>query len=484
MSDIAFLAATELARMVRNREISCVELLQHYLDRADRFNGELNAIVVDIREQALVDARRADEAVACGAELGPLHGVPMTVKEAYNVAGTPTTWGNPNWLGNVPDTDAVVIRKLKQAGVIIFGKTNVPLMLGDFQSYNDIYGTSNNPYDLSRTPGGSSGGAAAALAAGLTGIESGSDIGGSIRNPAHYCGVFGHKPTHDLIWMRGYCPPGVHYARPDISVVGPMARSAGDLAVSLKVMASPDDIKARGFQWHLPDLGGRKLGDLKVAVWKDSDLCPVSNEVSTRVEAVADAFRAAGAVVDENARPDIDVSRSSETFALLLNATLSSRLPEEIYGSLQAGAALLDPGDQRPEAKNLRAQVATFRQWSQANEFRHQMRWQWHAFFEDFDILIAPIMPTAAFLHDHRDFSERSIRVDEIEMPYFDQVFWAGLTGVSYLPSTAIPTGLNTEGLPVGVQIVGPEYGDLITIGVAQLLEDAGFCFEPPEEFI
>ena len=208
MSELAFLSATQLAAKIQNKEISAVELLNHYLGRVDQYNGDLNAIVVDIREKALKDAEAVDTKMARGESCGPLHGVPMTVKESYNVAGTPTTWGNPAWADNVPNEDAESVKKLKQAGVTLFGKTNVPLSLADFQSYNEIYGTTNNPYDHERIPGGSSGGSAAALAAGLTGLETGSDIGGSIRNPAHFCGVFGHKPTHNLLWMRGHAPPG------------------------------------------------------------------------------------------------------------------------------------------------------------------------------------------------------------------------------------------------------------------------------------
>jgi amidase len=195
MPEVAFLPATELAARIRARTNSSVELLQHYLARNDRNNPTLNAIVVVIRDRALEDARAADAALARGDAHGPLHGVPMTFKEWYDVAGTPTTWGFPAWRGNVAAEDAVAVQKMKAAGVVVFGKTNVPLMLADFQSYNDIYGTTLNPYDHSRTPGGSSGGSAAALAAGLTGLDAGSDIGGSIRNPAHFCGVFGHKPT-------------------------------------------------------------------------------------------------------------------------------------------------------------------------------------------------------------------------------------------------------------------------------------------------
>ena len=225
MSNPTFLSATALAQQIRNGETTSVALLEHYLERVDRYNPELNAIVVDMREEALVAAKAADAAVARGDALGPLHGVPMTAKESYGVAGTPTTFGNPAWADNVVDRDSVPVQRLKDAGVVLFGKTNVPLALADFQSYNDVYGTTNNPYDHSRGPGGSSGGSAAALAAGLTGFEIGSDIGGSIRNPAHFCGVFGHKPTWNLLWMYGHSGPGDIRSMPDLSVIGPQSRA-------------------------------------------------------------------------------------------------------------------------------------------------------------------------------------------------------------------------------------------------------------------
>lgn len=483
MSEFAFLSATDLASKIKNREISCEELLAYYLDRVDRYNDDLNAIVVDVREQALSEARAADAALVNGDALGPLHGVPMTIKESYNLAGTPTTWGSPDWQDNVPTEDAVPVKKMKEAGVIVFGKTNVPLMLADFQSYNDVYGTTNNPYNHERIPGGSSGGSAAALAAGLTGIETGSDIGGSIRNPAHFCGVFGHKPTHNLLWMRGHAPPGDVRAAPDISVIGPLARSATDLETALKTMAGPDEIMARGYQLNLPDLGVRKLGDLNVAVWKDDDMCPVSTEVRKRVEAVAEACRSAGASINEEARPKFASEHTHETYQNLLQATMSARMPDTDYDSLKKYVDTLDPDDDSDSARVLRAQVSSFKEWGRNNELRQHLRWHWHEFFKDFDVLITPIMPIAAFPHDHREFKERTIMVNNEERPYFEQVFWAGLTGVSFLPSTVIPTGLNDEGLPIGVQIVGPEYSDLITIGVAKELEARGFAFTPPPAY-
>ena len=484
MSDLVFLSATELAQRIGAREISSEEVLKAYLERVDQHNDALNAIVVDVREEALAQARAADEATARGESWGPLHGVPMTIKESYNLAGTPTTWGNPDWKSNVAAEDAVPVKKLKDAGAVVFGKTNVPLALADFQSYNDVYGTTNNPYDHGRTPGGSSGGSAAALAAGLTGLETGSDIGGSIRNPAHFCGVFGHKPTWSLLWMRGHSGPGDIRAMPDISVIGPLARSAQDLETAVRTMAGPDHIMARGYRLELPELAGRGLDALRVAVWEDDELCPVSAEVRGRIDMVAQMFADAGAAVDRDARPAFTTTHSHETYQTLLQATMASRMPEADYETLLTRVAELDPNDDSNAARVLRAQVARFRDWAGANEARHKLRWQWHEFFQDFDVLLAPIMPTAAFPHDHRPFGERTVDIDGQSRPYFDQVFWAGLTGVAYLPSTVIPTGLNDAGLPIGLQIVGPEYSDLITIGVARMLEAAGCQFVPPERYL
>ena len=333
--DIGFLSAVELAKKIREKEISCVELLQHYLSRVDKYNESINAIVVDLREQALEEAKRLDNMVASGERLGPLHGVPMTVKESYNVSGTPTTFGNPALKDNVTKTDAESIKKLKQVGANIFGKTNVPLGLADFQSYNDIYGTTNNPYDLERIPGGSSGGSAAALSAGLTGLETGSDIGGSIRNPAHFCGVFGHKPTYDLLWGKGHSPIEDNRAFSDISVIGPLGRSAIDLDASIRVGAGPDSIRARGYKLDLPEWKGRSISELKVAVWKNDSLAPVTRETESRVEQVAEALSSEGAKVDEAARPGFDPDYSHEIYGRLLHSTMAARMPDGDYESLK-----------------------------------------------------------------------------------------------------------------------------------------------------
>ena len=472
-----FASATALAASIQRREVGCTELLELYFERADRHNAALNAIVVQVREEAMARAKAADEALAQGESWGPLHGVPMTIKESYDLTGTPTTWGAPHLKDNIAASDALAVQRLKGAGAVIFGKTNVPLMLSDFQSYNEVYGTTNNPWDVGRTPGGSSGGSAAALAAGLTGLETGSDIGGSIRNPAHFCGVFGHKPTWNLLPPRGHAMPGI-LTPSDISVIGPLGRSAEDVETAMRVMAGPDEIAGRGLKLELPPLG-RSAAELKVAIWRDDEMAQVDDSVSARVDAVAETLQGLGAEVDFDARPTDDASHAHTVYQCLLQATMSARLPEDRFRDIEARVRQLDPNDASLPTMIQRSQVASFRDWSAHNEQRTHLRWRWHEFFDRFDVLVAPIMATSAFPHDQGPFGERTVLVNGEEHAYFDQVFWAGIASVAYLPATVVPTGPDDAGLPIGVQIIGPEYGDLTTLGVARLLEKEGFAFQP-----
>ena len=480
MGDIAFSSATALARKIKRKEIGSAELLALYFERVDRFNPALNAIVVQCRDEAMQCARKADAALAKGEDPGPLHGVPMTVKESYDVAGTPTTWGAPHLKDNIASRDALAIARLKAAGAVVFGKTNVPLMLADFQSYNDIYGTTNNPWHLERTPGGSSGGSAAALASGLTGLETGSDIGGSIRNPAHFCGVFGHKPTWNMLPPRGHAMPGI-LTPSDISVIGPLARSAADLQTAVRIMAGPDEIASRGMKLDLPVLA-KAPGELNVAVWRDDAMATVDAAVAKRVDDVAQALVDAGASVDFDARP-VESEHAHTVYQCLLQATMSARLPEERYQAILRQVEALPADDASLAAAIQRSQVARFREWTANSEQRTHLRWQWHDFFQRFDVLLAPVMATSAFAHDHRPFGERTVTVNGRQEPYFNQVFWAGLASIAYLPATVVPTGQDDEGLPIGVQIIGPEYGDLTTIGVARLLEESGKAFVAPADY-
>lgn len=481
MSELAFESASSLARRLRKKELSCVELLEYYFARVDQHNEGLNAIIWQIRDEAMADAKRADAAIAAGDTLGPLHGVPMTIKESYDIAGTPTTWGVPALKDNIASHDALSVERMRKAGVVFFGKTNVPLNLSDFQSYNDIYGTTNNPYDVTRVPGGSSGGSAASLAAGMTGIESGSDIGGSIRNPAHFCGVFGHKPTWNLLPPRGHAMPGI-LSPSDLSVIGPLGRSAEDVEIATRAMAGPNEIESYGLKLELPEFT-KSISDLKVAVWRDDDMAPVDSSVSARVDMTAEALRSAGAQIDFDARPDFTSTHTHFTYQSLLSATMACRVPEEQFQRNIEAASSLDAADESLDAVIRRSQVARFREWVQANEQRTHIRWAWFKFFEDYDIVLMPIMATSAFPHAQGPFHERSVMVNGEPQSYFLQVFWAGLVTNAYLPSTIVPTGLDTHGLPIGIQVVGPEYGDLTTLGVARFLEQQGFQFQPPSGY-
>ena len=475
--DPALKSAKSLAADLRKRRIGCLELLDHFIARVERFNPDLNAIVVFDFERARERAREADAALARDEVWGPIHGLPMTVKDSYDVAGLPTTWGVPELRDNVPATNAVAVERLLAAGAVIFGKTNIPYNLADFQSYNDIYGTTNNPWDLALVPGGSSGGAAAALAAGLTGLEAGSDIGGSIRNPAHYCGVYGHKATWGVLPLRGHAKPGV-LAPTDISVIGPLARDAGDLALALDVMAGPDRIEANGWKLELPKPEGRGPSDWRIAVWADDPFCPVDRAVRDAVLRAADALRDAGAHVDYEARPAFDPAEAEEVYTGLLQSALSARHgDEEFRKNLERVARLGD--EDTPRARRLRAGAMHHRDWILTHERRTRLRWAWREFFDGFDALLCPIACIPAFPHDQqRDMDARRITVNGEVREYWEQLFWAGLTGVAFLPATVAPAA--SEGLPIGVQIVGPEGGDHATIEIARQLGDLLGGFRPP----
>jgi len=480
MLDTPFRSATQLAAEIRKKKIGCLELLDLYLARVAKYDGALNAIVVRDFERARARARAADRALAKRQVWGPLHGVPMTIKESYDVAGLPTTWGVPAYKGNLATTNAVAVDRLLGAGVVLFGKTNVPLYLADWQSFNAIYGTTNNPWDVTRAPGGSSGGSAAALAAGLTGLEAGSDIGSSIRNPAHFCGVYGHKPTWGIVPRTGQALPW-QKAPVDIDVVGPLARSAADLDLALSVMAGPEAIEAAGWQLRLQTPKQKRLRDFKVALLLDTPEIAVDREVQDRLLALADFLRTQKVKVADRARPAIDTAEAWAVYTRLLRAATSDRQKDADFAKNQAAASALKPEDQSYYARATRAAVLSHRDWLAANEARHRMRLAWAEFFTSYDLLLCPVASTAAFKHDQQgERYDRTLVVNGQKVPVTDHLFWAGYTGASYLPSTAAPCGFTPSGLPVGVQIVGPQYGDLTCLGFARLLEREFQAFVPP----
>ena len=483
MLDVPFRSARRLAADIRQKRIGCLELLELYRARVEKYDGALNAIVVRDVEAARRRARAADRALARGQVWGPLHGVPITVKESYDVAGLPTTWGVPALRDNIATRNAVVVDRLLAAGAVLFGKTNVPLYLADWQTFNDIYGTTNNPWDLSRAPGGSSGGSAAALAAGLTALEAGSDIGSSIRNPAHFCGVFGHKPTWGIVPRHGQALPG-QLAPVDIDVVGPLARSAGDLSLALSLMAGPDAIDALGWQLRLRRPRQRRLRDYRVALVVDAHESPVDREVQDRLQALADFLGRQKAKVDDRARPAFDTGEAFRIYIRLLRAATSARQSDAEFEKNLATSRTLPPDDESYYARALRAGVLHHRDWLAANEARHRMRLAWAEFFSKYDLLLCPVAPTPALPHDQQgERHERTFVINGARRPVTDHLFWAGYSGASYLPSTAAPCGFTPAGLPVGVQIVGPQYGDLTCLGFATLLEREFQAFVPPSGY-
>jgi amidase len=481
MDERAFASASRLADEIRERRIGCLELLDFTLARAERYNPALNAIIAWQVERARERARAADDALARGEVWGPLHGVPMTVKESFNLAGLPTTWGNPLWRDNIAADNAVVVDRLLAAGAVIYGKTNVPLMLMDSQSYNEVYGTTNNPWDLTRGPGGSSGGEAATLAAGLSALGAGSDIASSLRNPAHYCGVYGHKPSWGLIPMRGHSAAGA-LTPTDISVVGPMARYAEDLALAMQVLAGPDVLQQSAWRVELPPPRHRRLGAFRVAVWTDSPLCEIDASVGERFAAATAALARAGAAVDETARLPCADAEHHRLFMLLLRAATAARLSDEDFAAQQRIAATVTPDDMSFRATMARGAAIDHRGWGKVNEARTRLRYAWRDFFRRFDVLLTPVAATAAFPHDHApDRDRRTVPVNGTPKPYSDMIFWAGPASLCYLPATAAPLGLTASGLPVGLQIIGAEGEDLTTIEFARLLaaEIGGFVAPP-----
>jgi len=479
--DLAYYTATKLVRMIRARKIGCVELLDHYIARMRRYNPKLNAIIATRLPAARRAATKADAALSRrGARLGRLHGLPMTIKESFDIAGMPTTWGLTELRSHRATSNAVVVQRLLDAGANLFGKTNVPVHLADWQTFNPVYGTTGNPWDLARTPGGSSGGSAAALAAGLSALEYGSDIGASIRNPAHYCGVYGHKATFRIVTPRGQTTYG-KVSESDISVVGPLARSADDLALALAVTAGPDIIDAAGWRLRLPAPRKTRLRDFRVAVMLSHQTADVDESVQQLIREVARFIAKRGAKVSSRARPDVDPEQAHRVYVQLLRYATSGRQPESQYKRFMARRPRLRANDFGYEAQFVRGTTLAPREWSALNEQRHRMRMAWAKFFEDWDVLLCPAATTAAFPHMQAgERWERMIRVNGKPQPSTTQMFWAGFSGMVYLPSTVAPIGLTREGLPVGVQIVGPQYGDYTTIRFAQLLEREYYRFQPP----
>ena len=477
--DLMLKSAGELSRLVQSREVSSRELLEEAIGRYEAFNPKVNAVTGHRIENAQIQANEADEATARGESRGPFHGLPVTIKEAYDWVGTPSTWGNPEWADNFPDSNSPSVDRLIGAGAIIWAKTNVPFMLGDWQSFNEIYGCTNNPWDLNRTPGGSSGGSAVSLATGMSALEIGSDIGASIRNPAHYCGVFGHKPTMGLIPQTGHAAPGVETVV-DIAVMGPLARSANDLDQALSVLAGPDGFDANGYRTELPEANKKSLTDYKVGVLLDSPACATSTALIDHLQHTVDDLSGLGVDVDQ-AAPQIDQNEFFENYLLLLRAANGVSIGDEAFNRALPGHEGWERGERSYRNLVDHAAHMTPREWYALHQQRELYRRDWAAFFEDFDLLLCPAAASTAFVHDHEgERPDRTIEVNGRQEPVVDQLFWAGWSCSVYLPSTVAPVGL-IDGLPVGLQIVAPHLHDRRSIHFASLLEaEIGGFVAPP----
>ncbi len=402
MIDLDTATASEALAALAQGSLGSAELLEAHLARVERDNGAVNAVVALDVDRARARAARADQARAAGRSWGPLHGLPMTIKDAFETEGLATTSGAPELADHVPDRDADAVTRLKAAGAIVFAKTNLPLYAGDMQTYNELFGRTNNPWDLARSPGGSSGGAAAALATGMTLLELGSDIGGSIRNPSHYCGTYGHKPTWGLVPQRGHIPgPPGSMAPADLNVVGPMGRSVPDLVLGLDVLGA-DAFGLRGAV--APPVPDRlaSIGDLRVGVWLEDPAVPTDRSVLDRLEATVAALAAAGATIVDDVRPTASLEEQHLVYLNLLLAAVSAGYPPDVLAFVDGLATGLAPDDVSREAAMMRGMTELHRDWHRANEARHRVAHQWAEVFERIDVMVTPVTPVAGHPPRHR----------------------------------------------------------------------------------
>jgi len=474
----------ELRTMLDSRQISAMELTDRAIERIEAQDTRINAIVVRDFDRARAAARAADAALARG-ERKPLLGIPITVKESFNVGGLPTTWGFPFARDWRPAEDAVAVTRLKSAGAVVLGKSNVALALGDWQSTNPVYGTTKNPWDLERTPGGSSGGAAAALAAGYVPLELGSDISGSLRAPAHLCGIFAHKPSSDVVPQRGHTPPRVVPLETDftsgLGVCGPMARNTADLALAFDLLAGPDEELSRAYRLSLPAARHAELRGYRALVIDDHPLLPVAAEIRAALDQLAGRLVSKGVAVARSSTLLPDLSESARLHTRLVRNVVNFGRPPEYFKKMREAAASLSPDDDSLKAWRIRAPLLSHHEWITAQVERAQLRRQWERVFAEFDVVLCPPFSVLAFPHDQvEDQEDRRIDIDGTAHPYLSLIVWSTLATPPGLPATVMPIGRSRAGLPIGVQIMGRFLDDRTTITFAGLMEREFGGFVPP----
>lgn len=427
--------ALATAAAVRAGETTALDETEAAIARIEERDGALNAVVVRDFDRARIAARELDARIADGFD-APLLGVPMTIKESYDVAGLPTTFGFAEHKDFVAQADAEAVRRLKAAGVVLLGKTNVPPALADLQSNNPVYGRTNNAIDQRRVAGGSSGGSAVALGAGMVPLEYGSDIGGSIRVPAAFNGVFGHKPTWGVLPTEGHYFPGTDSARTVLSVIGPMARDADDLDAALQVVAdhplAPPRRHAEG-RWRVLLLAGHPMAKVQRAI-------------VDALETLGRRWQAAGAEIDTTSDLLPDLERHHEGYWRMLNIALSRRAPSQ-------------PGQEPP----------TLESWWHLHDEQARIQRQWRRLFARYDVVVAPAVGMTAFPHDDEPLQTRGLDIDGERTTFFHQFAFPGLATFPMLPATSVPIGHDADGLPIGVQVIADLYADRTAIAAAKV---------------
>ncbi|WP_267244891.1 amidase [Streptomyces sp. PR69] len=483
--DLTHHSASEQLHALESGEVSSRELTAAHLERIAR-HPEYNAVVTADHEGALAAAATADErrarGRADGPPPGPLLGLPIVLKDSLETEGLRTTCGAADLAAHIPARDADAVARLRAAGAVILGKTNTPPMCQDLQTGNPLFGATPNPHDPRRTAGGSSGGAAAAVAARLSSLGIGSDLGGSLRLPGHYCGVYSLRPSYGIVPTRGHIPrPPGWLSASDMLTVGPVARSAADLDLALGVLAGPSPDDSAAWRLELPAPRRERLRDYRIGIWADDPYCPVDSETRALLEGVCKTLRDTGAQVDESTRP-VGMAASDRLFQTLMFAGSSASASPEAFAGELAAARDLAPDDLHPGAAYLRARTMPHRDWLLANEERQQLRRQWAAYFGDVDVLITPAAPTAA-VPDQTGVPvpERYITVDGERRSYWDQTSWLNLAGPANLPAATLPAGSTADGLPLGLQIIGPYLADHTVTHLAALLAQAG-CARPGQK--
>lgn len=453
-TDITLWSTSRQAAAIRAGEITSRQLLEAMIVRIEKVNPAINAVITLDIDAARDSADKADKDLASNIIYGPLHGIPVTIKDALAVRDMRSTGGARELHNNIPDQDADVVRAVKQAGAFVFGKTNLPRWSGDIQAYNDMFGTTNNPWNTDCVPGGSSGGAAAAVATGMTSFEIGTDIGGSIRFPASFCGVYGHKPSWGIVGSKGYLDHvNGGTAEADVNVHGPIARSAEDLTLLLDLLVKRDEPLVANLKPAMD------VSTMRIAAWFDDDFCRLDKEVLSVITTTLDKIESSGLAIDRHARPDIDATGALHIGMQLVSAAMLQSQPEDTAN--ETGMS--------------------HRQWLDANMQREAIRDKWQNFFESYDAIIMPVSFVPPFKHLHEgDFSTRTLVCNGGERPYADLVYWTILTGMAYLPSTVPPLGLGSSGLPIGFQVVGPYGSDYSTIRLAQYIGELTGGYQAP----